>query len=133
MGMAQRILVVEDRLHGAIALLRAADSDGDHSVSAEEWTAFLAGLTVDENGAVSLDSLADAIHAPAPEDGDTTRRDEILGRMFDGDGDGTVELSDLEDLFDEIDRTGDGACDRDVARGAPKALRKALRRHRRHR
>lgn len=104
-------------LHGkargaAVALARAADADESHDVSAEEWQAFLDGLVVDGDGAVSLGDLASKLPAPkhgGSADEDTARRDAHLVKCFDRDGDGVVEVSDLQSVFDELDRSADGA------------------------
>ena len=101
---------------GAMGLLRAADADADKSVSGEEWAAFLDGIATDESGAVSLDALAEAIHAPAPKDGDTTKRDAMLTKVFDQDADGVVTKADLQAVFNFFDRNADGAVDRSEVR-----------------
>ena len=111
-------------LRPAFGLFRAADADDSHDISSDEWTAFLDGLTVDENGAVSLDDLAAKIappDAPAPPaDADTTRRDEMLLRTFDRDGDGAITRSDLQAVFDLFDHDADGALDRNELRPPPR-------------
>jgi Ca2+-binding EF-hand superfamily protein len=94
------------------ALFRAADADESGDVTADEWSAFLAGLAVDENGAVSLDDLASKVRGPRfprGEDDDTSRRDRALTRAYDRDGDGVVEVSDLQAIFDLADADADGA------------------------
>lgn len=94
------------------ALFRAADADDSRDVTADEWAAFLAGLVVDENGAVSLDDLASKVGGPRfphGEDGDTSRRDRALLHAYDRDGDGVVEVSDLQAIFDLADADADGA------------------------
>ncbi len=96
----------------ALALIRAADADASHDVTADEWRAFLDGLVVDADGAVSLDDLASKLPAPrrgGGADADTTKRDAALVRAFDRDGDGVVTVSDLQSLFDQIDQDADGA------------------------
>jgi Ca2+-binding EF-hand superfamily protein len=96
----------------ASALFRAADADESRDVTADEWSAFLAGLVTDENGAVSLDDLASKVHGPRfprGEDDDTSRRDRALTRAYDRDGDGVVEVSDLQAIFDLADADADGA------------------------
>lgn len=96
----------------ALALARAADADDSRDVSAEEWQAFLDGLVVDEEtGAVSLDDLAAKLNPrhSAPEGADTTKRDAKLVKGFDRDGDGVVEVEDLQAVFDELDFSADGA------------------------
>lgn len=104
----------------AMALARAADADDSHDVTAEEWTAFIDGLVVDADGAVSLDDLASKLPAPkrgpAATDTDTTKRDAMLVRCFDRDGDGVVEVSDLETVYSELDRSADGALNKREAR-----------------
>lgn len=111
-------------LKAAFGLFRAADADDSHDITSDEWTAFLDGLTVDGNGAVSLDDLAAKIappDAPAPPaDADTTRRDEMLLRTFDRDGDGAVTRSDLEAVFDLFDHNADGALDGNELRPPPR-------------
>jgi Ca2+-binding EF-hand superfamily protein len=92
----------------ANALFRAADADGDKTVTADEWASFLAGLTVDSAGAVSLDDLASKL--PAPPRGwpsDTTKRDALLLHAFDLDGDGVVTTTDLQSVFDSYDKNAD--------------------------
>jgi Ca2+-binding EF-hand superfamily protein len=92
----------------ARALFRAADADGDKTVTADEWTSFLDGLTVDDAGAVSLDDLASKL--PAPPHGwpsDTSKRDAILLHAFDLDQDGVVTKADLQAVFDSYDKNAD--------------------------
>ncbi len=96
----------------ALALLRAADTDGSGDVSADEWAALLAGLSVDGDGAVSLDDLAAVL--PVPPEGwptDTAERDALLLRAFDDDSDGAVTVAELEAILGRFDRDGDGAAE----------------------
>jgi Ca2+-binding EF-hand superfamily protein len=96
------------------ALFRAADADDSRDVTSDEWAAFLDGLVVGDDGAVSLDDLADKVGGPRHprDDGDTTRRDRALLRAYDRDGDGVVEVSDLQAIFDLADADADGALGR---------------------
>ncbi len=97
----------------ALALFRAADANGDHAVTSDEWTAFLASLTVDSSGAVSLSDLASKL--PAPPQGrptDATQLDAMLVHAFDFDGDGVVTVTDLQSLFDSFDKNADGTLKR---------------------
>jgi hypothetical protein len=71
---------------------------------------------------VSLDDLVSKL--PAPKKGwpsDTAKRDEMLTRDLDGDKDGVVTKSDLQAIFDSLDRNADGTLD---ASDAPKKKRK---------
>jgi Ca2+-binding EF-hand superfamily protein len=105
--------------HGARLLAKTADTDASGDVSAEEWQAFLDGLVVDEDGAVDLTALAEQLPAPPTtrhqrhrareRDVEPPTAEEILGRVLDHDGDGTVTVTDLEAIFDELDSDGDGA------------------------
>jgi hypothetical protein len=101
------------------ALFRAADADDSRDVTADEWSAFLAGLVVDADGAVSLGDLASKVHGPRFPHGeadDPSRRDRALTHAYDRDGDGVVEVSDLQAIFDLADANADGALSRDELR-----------------
>ena len=107
--------------HGAKVLIKTADADESGDVSAEEWQAFLDGLTVDENGAVDLTALAEQLPVRPTTRGQRQRArhrgvepptaEEALARALDHDGDGTVTIADLEALHDELDQDDDGVLD----------------------
>jgi Ca2+-binding EF-hand superfamily protein len=102
----------------AMALARAADTDKSGDVTADEWTAFMASLGADASGVVPLDALAAALPLPPLPPGvtvDTAKRDAMLLRIFDLDGDGSVTTADLDALFALLDTNGDGALSKDDA------------------
>ena len=97
--------------HGARVLVKTADADESGDVTAEEWQAFLDGLTVDENGAVDLTALAAGLperpsghgkrHRQRDADTEPPTAEEMLAKRLDHDGDGTVTISDLQAIFDQ--------------------------------
>ncbi len=98
------------------ALLNGADANDDDSVDGGEWQAFLATLEVDDNGALTADSLQSLLpRRPDAEEGEAAhpRRGHIAGRLFDSDRDGTVTVADLEDLFAALDSNTDGTLSQD--------------------
>lgn len=100
-------------LAAALDLARAADADASRDVTSDEWGAFTAALVVNDDGSVSLDDLASRLRGPKRGwPSDTERRDALLVKAYDRDGDGTVTVSDLAAVFGELDRDGDGALSR---------------------
>jgi len=107
--------------HGARVLVKTADADESGDVTADEWQAFLDGLTVDESGAVDLTALAAELperpsghgkrHRHGGADREPPAAEEMLAKRLDHDGDGIVTISDLQAIFDQLDQDGDGALD----------------------
>lgn len=117
-GMGGGHMPAPDGRGAAMHLARAADADRSGDVAAEEWTAFKASLGADANGVVTFDALAAALPLPPLPPGvtlDSARRDEMLLRAFDQDGDGFVTTADLDALFALLDTNGDGALTPDDA------------------
>lgn len=101
-------------------LAHAADTDQNRTVTASEWTAFLATLETDVDGVVDPDSLAAALPrppgrrggpGPGGEDFEGERpapSGEMFAQIFDRDGDEVVKLDDLEAIYTELDQNADG-------------------------
>ncbi len=92
-------------------LARLADVDASGDVTAEEWASFQAELLADEEGVFAIADLIALL--PEREEGDreidVERLSEHLARAIDRDGDELTELSDLDLIFDHMDRDDDGA------------------------
>jgi len=87
----------------AMFMLRgSADANQDGTISAKEWATLLATLAPGDSGAVSSDKLAQALGQNASMAG-------YLTQLFDHDNNGKLEKKDLEAIFRELDRNGDGA------------------------
>lgn len=97
-------------------LVRVIDTDRSRDVSAEEWQSFLASLDADGDGLVTSEELqahrearreqrglASSTNRPAP------RARRAFEALADHDGDGQLEVSDLQAIFDQLDQDGDGA------------------------
>lgn len=90
---------------GAILLAGLADSDQDGAVSAAEWRTLADSLEVNTGGGYDLGQLADRLIA----EHDTAQRGEGRGRdRLDSDGDGILEIADLQAIHDQLDSDGDG-------------------------
>jgi len=131
------------------ALVKAADADQSGDVTADEWQAFLDGLTVDESGAVDLAALLSTLADAFPERSSRPRyrhhgrsarggadvdtgtdaetesrmRAEILGRVLDADADGAVTVTEVDAVFEALDRDGDGALSDADRRGRMRHMR----------
>ena len=93
-----------------------ADADHDGAVTAEEWKSFVGGIGSDEKGVISAESLAKRLPEPPAPQGDRPRPDAAdrtahLLKALDRDGNGSIDVKDLEAIFKEADRNGDGALD----------------------
>ena len=103
---------------GSMLLSHVADPDRDGMVAAHEWQALLDALDEDADGVVSLDSLEAVLPEP-PDRGHRGRgpggmdRGSMLSIVLDRDGDDVLEISDLEEIFAELDANGDGALEAD--------------------
>lgn len=107
----------------------AADSNGDGAVSLEEWDTFLAGLAVDETGAIDPGVFHDLVHARERARDRRARGREGTGDLppdfpLDLDGDGSFELEDLAAVFDKLDRDGDGLIGTDELPARPERRRR---------
>ena len=91
-----------------VILARIADDDGDGAVADGEWQGFLDALSVDADGAISEESLQ-AVLAQRPEARSGRGRSAMLVRLLDRDGDGMLEIEDLNAVFAGLDADGDGA------------------------
>jgi Ca2+-binding EF-hand superfamily protein len=91
----------------AMLLAKAADADQSGDVTAEEWASFLASLAADDDGVVDPDALAAAL--PTPPNHGHGNMAKPIGRLFDRDADGSVDLDDLNAYFALLDKDGDGA------------------------
>jgi len=118
------------RDHGMFAemiLFHAADTDKNREVTADEWNAFLAGLNADADGVIDPENLRAAIAAafggPRPDGG--FGRDDAPGMHmpFDRDDDGVLEISDLNQIFADLDQNGDGTLQSDELRPQHRAPR----------
>jgi Ca2+-binding EF-hand superfamily protein len=113
--------VLEPDPHKAALLLaRAADADKSGDVTATEWADFKASLHPDANGVIDIDALIAALPRPVPQkhgsigdDGNSGGLAEFFIRVYDHDGDGNVETSDLDAFFAMLDTNGDGALSAD--------------------
>ena len=81
-----------------------ADLNHDGEVPAAEWREFVAGLSADDDGVLAKTALPflqglEGIGRRAP-------------RMFDVDKDGDLTRRDLDELFERLDVSGDGALQR---------------------
>ncbi|MEL7058442.1 MAG: hypothetical protein AAGN46_00290 [Acidobacteriota bacterium] len=94
-------------------MLRAADVDRSRDISPEEWSAFLAELDVDGDGTVADDEIRALVESrrgdrrgPARpgRDGEADRP-----RPLDLDGNGATEIVELQMVYDQLDRNGDGS------------------------
>ena len=98
-----------------MVISRAADGDGDGEVAAEEWQGFVDALAPDPGGVIAVENLVAAL--PGPSRGRRGGGDpgERVSRLFDQDGDGFLEVEDLNAVFNELDQDGDGALGADEA------------------
>lgn len=113
---------VEQRKHrghhgrrGGGMILFAADADRDHNITAAEWQDFLIALDGDADGLLTAEEFQAFRQARAAERGITREpreappeAAEFLNRRFDTDGDGQVEVEDLQAKFDSLDANSDG-------------------------
>ena len=91
-------------------LAHAADGDRDGEVAAAEWRSFVDSLAPDAGGVIAAESLAAALPPPPGRHGARgDDRAEHLSRLFDQDGDGFLEVEDLDAMFAALDQDGDGA------------------------
>lgn len=110
--------LAEGRRRAGAGFLRLADGDRDGEVTAGEWADFVGEIDADGNGVVREDELPapprQGRHRIAPPEGgfgpgpfgpDPER---LLG-LLDTDGNGVLEVTDLEAAFATADRNGDGA------------------------
>ena len=98
-------------------MLMGIDTDSNREVSAEEWQSFLVAIDADGDGTIAREEIEAHGQAqrelrglperPAlPEDAP-----DMLAKMMehaDRDGNGTLETSDLQTTFDELDANDDG-------------------------
>lgn len=108
-------------IRGAMAggfVLHAADADQDQIITSAEFDTFLTTVDANSDGNIEREEL----HAVLAADRDGQRRlghgrraqpegTEPSGRRanpLDRDGDGTLEVSDLRQIFTEVDANGDG-------------------------
>jgi hypothetical protein len=111
--------VLEPDPHKAALLLaRAADADKSGDVTATEWADFKTSLHPDANGVIDIDALLEALPKASAlkhgsQDGGAAGGGGGLAEFFigvyDHDGDGQVETSDLDAFFAMLDTDGDGA------------------------
>ena len=101
------------RLSSLVA--RAADADASDDVTSAEWKRFLASLGAGEDGVVEQEKLRSAVRkrgtrrgGPRGEPGSRRGRRPSMMRIFDHDGDGRLEIADLEALFADLDRDNNG-------------------------
>jgi Ca2+-binding EF-hand superfamily protein len=113
----------EMRAKAGSGIVRLADTDRDRLVTADEWQAFLETTDPDGDGTFSPEDL----FANAPGKGRGRRfaggrhRGEGPGMMLDKDGDGILEIEDLETLFAALDADGDGTlADEELPRFGPR-------------
>ena len=90
--------------------IMAADLDESGDVEAEEWKAWLDSLGADRDGVIPESEFK------APESG---RRGGGRSASLDRDGDGKLELSDLELVYILVDTNGDGDLDAHELSGRP--------------
>lgn len=114
--------------HGAM-IVRLADADRNHEVSADEWQQFLAELDADADGVITDDERVAFFeshrpaHAPRPHREHKPRS----GNLLDHDGDGVLETADLEAIFAELDANGDQTLQSDEMPRFPGRGRRGLR------
>ncbi len=113
--------VAAGRQRMGAGFLRSADGDRDGAVTAGEWADFLAEIDADGDGLVSEAELPAPPFRPgrpgpppppedAPEAGvERPSRVEHLATVLDEDGDGVLEIADLQAAFASADADGDGA------------------------
>lgn len=104
------------------AMLHGADADQNREVSAEEWQSFLVALDADGNGAIAAEEIQAHGEAQRELRGLPARPEPPAGapdllalamERADKDGDGTLETSDLQTIFDDLDANDDGNLDAD--------------------
>jgi Ca2+-binding EF-hand superfamily protein len=98
-------------------VVRLADADESGDVTAEEWDDFLASLGADDEGVFDVQTLIALL--PEREDGFPEGFADKLARMLDRDRDELLELEDLEEIFLQLDKDGDGALSEDEIPGKP--------------
>lgn len=96
-------------------LFRAADADRDRNITAAEWQDFLIALDGDADGLLTQEEFLAFRQARAAERG--VNREprqappeaaDFMTRRLDTDGDGQVEVEDLQAKFDSLDANSDG-------------------------
>lgn len=122
---------------GGILIVRAADGDGDGTITSAELESFLATVDANGDGAVEREEIQAALpdgargpgmgmHGPGMGHGMGMRgpMGDAPGLALDFDGDGTVETEDLRQIFAELDANGDGEVTSDelpaFRRGGPR-------------
>ncbi len=104
-GAATSARMERHRKKRGFALARAADSDEDGGVTADEWASYIDSLGADESGVIDLDALVATL--PARRDG-IDHDVERLSTVFDLDEDGVVSVDDLNAIFATLDADDDG-------------------------
>jgi len=106
--------------HGAM-IVRLADADRNHEVSADEWQQFLAELDADADGVITDDELVAFFESRRPADAPRPHREHKprAGNLLDQDGDGVLETADLDAIFAELDANGDQTLQSDEMPGFP--------------
>ena len=98
--------------HPAARLAIAADGDESGDVTAAEWEAFLTALTAEDGSSVDLAILGEHAHRQHPRSQGHDEGEhgaERVQRFLDADGDGSLEIADLNQLLQGLDEDGDGA------------------------
>lgn len=89
------------------ALIMSADTDYNHEISADEWSAFIENLPYTEEGQIDLAELhARSAHHRANRPGQKEHNQR--NHPLDQNGDGVLAEEDLQSMFGELDRDGDG-------------------------
>ncbi len=95
-------------------LIRMADANRDHELTLEEWNTFLTAVDTDLDGLVSVEELratrperAGRRLGPQAQEGEG-RGERVFGELFDENGDGLVEVSEISGVFADLDTNQDG-------------------------
>jgi Ca2+-binding EF-hand superfamily protein len=94
------------------ALARAADTNQDGKVTAQEWQALIGSIAADKNGTVTADALEAAV--PPPKGAPEHRRpgNPLYWALTEG-GNKELKIDDLNALFDKLDTNQDGVLSAD--------------------
>ena len=84
-------------------IVLGADGDGDATITTEEWSTFVADLSVSDDGVVDRDALRTLVPRRMP--GSMLR---TLAKSLDQNGDDKVQLGEIRAMFSNLDRDGDG-------------------------
>lgn len=109
-----------------------ADADHDFEISAQEWEAFISALEPDDQGVLNPETFREFMRSHRPESrGDQPpppppprERGEDRPPFPDRDHNGLFEVADLDAIFQDLDRNGDGVIQRDEMPRPPRRPRR---------